>query len=199
MPKKNKSRARTRPHPKMGPVTVRTGRAPTHRPLSNDAVHVFVDDQNLFFGIVNDRYGKGFRIDFGRLLLEAARAADGHARIVASAYIAGVVPDDDSFWEVAKSRGFEVRRGYLGARHRSKQDDAWLIADVTETVCDKPGPSTVVLCAGDADYVPPLTKALARGWRSEILFIDRGVSSQLEPVAHEIRALSPASIQHMPM
>ena len=38
-------------------------RAPPHAPLVDDKVHVFVDDQNLFFGITNNKYGKGFRID----------------------------------------------------------------------------------------------------------------------------------------
>jgi uncharacterized LabA/DUF88 family protein len=94
-----------------------------------------------------------------------------HARGIASAYIAGVIPDDDSFWKVAESQGFTVRRGYLGTGNRSKQDDAFLIADLVETVCTKPGPSTVVLVAGDADYVPALIKSQDRGWRNEVAFL----------------------------
>jgi hypothetical protein len=58
---------------KRGLMTDRTARAPDHRALVNDGVHVFVDDQNLFWGITNDVYGKGYRMDFGRLLLETAR------------------------------------------------------------------------------------------------------------------------------
>jgi hypothetical protein len=30
------------------------------------------------------------------------------------------VPDDDSFWRVAQSQGFIVRRGYMGSGNRSK-------------------------------------------------------------------------------
>ena len=195
---KKKAKARAVSARGQGPITIRTGRAPVHSALANDAVHVFVDDQNLFFGIVNDRYGKGFRIDFGRLLLEAARASNGRTRPVASAYIAGVIPDDDSFWEIARNRGFEIRRGRLG-RNRSKQDDAYLVRDMTLTIAEKRGPSTIALIAGDEDYVPPLELSRDRGWRNEVVFIDRGISHFLEPVVHEFRTLVPTAIQHLPM
>lgn len=169
--------------------------APHHLELADRRVHVFVDDQNLFYGITNRHYGPGFRIDFGRLLLEACRIEGGQTRVVGSAYIAGVVPDDDSFWEIAKNRGFQVRRGYLGANNRSKQDDAYLITDMVSTLFEQPGPSTIVLIAGDADYVPALSKAINRGWRNEVVFVDHGLSTTLEPVVHSFRELMPYDIQ----
>ncbi|HEY3968985.1 MAG TPA: NYN domain-containing protein [Planctomycetaceae bacterium] len=174
---------------------IRTGRALPHKPLKNDLVHVFVDDQNLFYGIVNDGAGRGFRIDFGRLLTEVSRDSAGKTRPVKSAYIAGVIPDDDSFWSIAENQGFTVRRGFLGSNNRSKQDDAYLIADLVETVCEQDGPSTVVLVAGDADYYPPLLKSIDRGWRNEIAFLTRGASAALETAVHEYRILSPSAIQ----
>ena len=183
---------------KVSRTTIRIGRANPHGELANNFVHVFVDDQNLFWGIVNNKYGPDFRIDFGRLLLEGARDSKGQTRGVASAYIAGVIPDDDTFWKVAENRGFKVRRGYLGAGNRSKQDDAYLITDMTRTLYKNPGPSTIVLVAGDADYVPPLEAALEEGWRTEIAFIDRGVSVALERYMHEFREISPYVIEHLP-
>ncbi|MET3595967.1 uncharacterized LabA/DUF88 family protein [Mesorhizobium shonense] len=181
---------------KKGLMEDRTARAPAHAALADPGVHVFVDDQNLFWGITNDaRYGKSYRMDFGRLLLETAKGPDGRARPVRSAYIAGVIPDDDYFWEVAKSQGFQVRRGYLGSNNRSKQDDAFLITEIMETLYEKAGPATMVLVAGDADYVPPLQKVLAKGWRSEVAFIGHGVSVSLEPVADEFKELQPSTIQ----
>lgn len=173
-----------------GKPTYRTGRATDKTDLSNNLVHVFVDDQNLFYGITNHEKGRGFRVDFGKLLLEVCKDTNGQVRGVASAYIAGVIPDDDSFWKVAEDKGFTVRRGYLGAGNRSKQDDAFLIADMVETVCTVQGPSTVVLVAGDADYVPALIKAQDRGWRREVAFIERGISVALENYVHEFRTLS---------
>ena len=179
------------PNPKKADKeTFRTGRAPAHQELIDRRVHVFVDDQNLFYGITNHEKGKDFRIDFGQMLAEVCRDTEGNVRPVASAYIAGVIPDDDTFWKAAEAKGFTVRRGYLGTGNRSKQDDAFLIAEIVETVWSQEGPATIVLVAGDADYVPALMKALARGWRCEVAFINRGVSIALEPEVHEFRTLN---------
>ena len=199
MSRKKRKSGRNPTQKVQGKLTNRIGRAKAQADLKNDLVHVFVDDQNLFWGIVNNNYGPGFRIDFGRLLLAAAKASSGRTRGVASAYIAGVIPEDDSFWKIAENRGFKVRRGYLGADNRSKQDDAYLITDMVTTVCKEVGPSTLVLVAGDADYVPPLEAALREGWRTEVAFTDRGISSSLEPCTHEFREIFPADIRHMPV
>ena len=175
-----------------------TGRAAAHGQLVDDLVHVFVDDQNLFWGIVNGAYGPGFRIDFGNLLLAAAKGSDGRSRGVASAYIAGVIPDEDSFWKIVENQGFKVRRGYLGVNSRSKQDDAHLITEMTKTVCKRHGPSTVVLVAGDADYGPPLNAAIEEDWRTELAFISGGhISGALEVCLHESRQIFPADIEYM--
>lgn len=195
MAKRRRKRSHNTPPRKQGGATRRIGRAPRHGELANENVHIFVDDQNLFWGIVNTEYGPGYRIDFGRLALAAAKAEDDRTRGIASAYIAGVIPEDDSFWQVAENRGFTVRRGFIGKGKSSKQDDAYLITDMTKTVYEESGPSTVVLVAGDADYVPPLKAVLEKGWRTEVAFIGRGVSASLEPCAHEIREFSPSSIK----
>jgi len=178
--------------------TKRVGRAKPHGQLVDNCVHVFVDDQNLYWGVVNESGDLSFRIDFGEMLVEVSKDAEGKPRPVKSAYIAGVIPDDDSFWQIAENQGFTVRRGFLGSGGRSKQDDAYLIADLTAAVYEQQGPSTVVLVAGDADYVPPLIKSLDKGWRNEVAFINRGASSALEFVVHEFRVVSPDSFKHYP-
>jgi len=180
---------------KRGLMANRMPLAPAHGNLAHPSVHVFVDDQNLFWGITNDKYGKGYRLDFGRLLVESVRDEKGRARPVGSAYIAGVIPDDDYFWEVARKQGFEVRRGFLGSKHRSKQEDAYLITEITSTLYEKPGPATIVLVAGDADYMPPLQKAISKGWRVEVVFIGHSVSSALDPVTHKFQELDPVGVQ----
>lgn len=166
-----------------------------HKPLANNLVHVFVDDQNIFWDIVNNHSGIGYRIDFGKLLFQAT----GEGRGVGTAFIAGVIPDDDSFWQIAKDQGFEVKRGYLGANNRSKQDDAYLVTEMTKTIYEKPGPSTIILVAGDADYYPPLQNAVEKGWRVEVIHVsNKNVSSCLEPVCHKFLKISPESIRYTP-
>jgi len=179
---------------------VRPGAAKPHRDLVDDFVHVFVDDQNLFWGVLNSGQGPGYRVDFGRLLTAASRNEQGRVRFVKSAYIAGVIPDDDSFWRIAENQGFTVKRGYLsgaGGRQRSKQDDAFLITEITSALYEQKGPSTIVLVAGDADYVPPLIRANEKMWRVEVAFIERGLSSALDPVAHLFRTINTSEIQYI--
>ncbi len=180
---------------------VRPGSARPHAALANEFVHVFVDDQNLFRGVLNTGQSRAYRVDFGRLLTAASKDENGKTRYVKSAYIAGVIPDDDSFWKIAENQGFTVRRGYLsgaGGGMRSKQDDAYLITEITSTLYEQQGPSTVVLVAGDADYVPPLLRANEKGWRVEVAFIDRGLSSSLDAVSHLFRTINVSSIQYLP-
>ena len=172
-------------------------KAPPHVQLANNKVHVFVDDQNLFYGITNHTGNRGYRIDFGRLLTSAAKDVSGKDRFVSTAFIAGVIPDDDTFWQKAQKEGFEVKRGFI-SNNSSKCDDSYLVADIMETIYEKESPSKIVLIAGDADYVPPLEKAIKRGWRIEIFFINRGMATSLESYVHVFRSLNPSSVQYIP-
>ena len=172
--------------------------AEPHSPDVNEKVHIFVDDQNLFYGIVNNEKNPEYRIDFGDLMRVAAQSSNTNsARPVSSAYIAGVIPDDDTFWAAAKAKGFTVHRGFLSANGRSKQDDAYLITSILTTLYEEEGPSTIILVAGDADYVPPLIKCVEKGWRVEVAFTNEygEVSSRLGPVCHEFRSFSSVDIQ----
>jgi uncharacterized LabA/DUF88 family protein len=73
-----------------------------------------------------------------------------------------------------------------------------LITDLTSTLFEQQGPSTIVLVAGDADYVPPLKKSLEKGWRNEVTFIARGVSTALAPLVHQFRILDPSLVEYRP-
>ena len=138
MAKRRRKSTKTR-QSRQGPITIVQGKAEPHGKLISQGVHVFVDDQNLFYGIINQDYGRDFRIDFGQLLLAAARDTNNQPRSVGSAYIAGVIPDNDSFWKIVENRGFTVRRGFLGSGKRSKQDDAYLITDMVSTLYEQDG------------------------------------------------------------
>lgn len=161
----------------------RKGGAVAHANLIDPGVYIFVDDQNLWIGAKEGT----FRIDFGELMVVAARDEKGVGRGVRKAVISGTIPPEDSFWQIARDQGFEVRLGYRGFGGRSKQDDTHLVADLVEVVCTAGGPATVVLVAGDGDYGPALQKALSRGWRVEVLFVERDFSHALNQYAHLVR------------
>lgn len=177
------------------PGDFRSGAAPTHPPLANNFVHVFVDDQNLFIGL-SSAYGRSYNIDFGKLLMEAARDSEGNPRPVRTAFIAGIIPDNDDFWREVERLGFTVRRGFLDEHDHSKQDDAYVVSALTAVLYEEEGPSTIVLVAGDADYVPPLERAIGKGWRVEVAFtFPESISPALLPVVHEFRKLDSRKIR----
>src|SRR5258706_6054348 len=105
-------------------IGIRDGRAKPKGKLVDNKVHVFVDDQNLFWGIVNSSHGPGFRIDFGRLTA-ASRDSLGGDRFAKTAFIAGVIPDDADYGprlERAISKGWRTDRSpgsgrQCGSRH----------------------------------------------------------------------------------
>ena len=173
----------------------RKGEAPAHAILNDPGVYVFVDDQNLWIGGKEEKANGTYRIDFGNLLVVAARDEAGNPRGVRKAVISGTIPPEDSFWQIARNQGFEVRLGYKGFGGRSKQDDTHLVADLVEIVCTVSGPATIVLVAGDGDYIPALQKALTRGWRVEVVFFQRGLAPGLDRFAHAIRIIRPIDVQ----
>ena len=52
-----------------------------------------------------------------------------------------------------------------------------------------------VLVAGDADYMPPSMAAIQEGWRTEVAYVQRGLSSALNPYVHEFGALRPSDFE----
>src|SRR5690606_27776532 len=104
---RSQKRAQSQNKPRKAAIPTRIGShkggAPDHEALKNQTVHAFVDDQNLFWGIVNHERGIGYRIDFGKLMLKTGQNSAGDQRGIRTAFIAGVIPDDDDFWKVAES------------------------------------------------------------------------------------------------
>jgi uncharacterized LabA/DUF88 family protein len=169
--------------------------APEHGNLVNNLLFVFVDDQNIWIEAGKKSPWAGYRVDFGELLNVVSKDEKKKMRPVRQAFIAGTIPPEDSFWDSARNQGFTVRLGYRGYGGKSKQDDHHITADMVETVCEQPGPSTIVLVAGDGDYGPGLDKALARGWRVEVCYVEGTLSPALESRAHRLVKLHPGDIQ----
>ena len=165
-----------------------------HAALVNNLVHIFVDDQNIWIEAGKKSPWSDYRIDFGELLNIVSQDENKKMRPVRQAMIAGTIPPDDSFWDVARDQGFTVKLGYRGFHGKSKQDDHHITADIVETVCEQPGPSTIVLVAGDGDYGPALEKVLARGWCIEVCYVEGSLSPAVKGRAHRLVKLNPADI-----
>jgi uncharacterized LabA/DUF88 family protein len=105
-----------------------------------------------------------WRIDFGRLLL-----AISTGRVVERAILVGSrPPQNDSVWNEAENRGFDVTvhdRSYTG---QEKAVDTELVAQATEIICSCAEPMDLAIISGDRDFVPLVSLVHRRKWEAEM-------------------------------
>jgi uncharacterized LabA/DUF88 family protein len=111
----------------------------------------------------------GWKLDFGRLF----QFAGGDKTQVKRAVLFGSrPPPNDSLWDAAKRKGFEVVVYDRNVKNREKKIDtdivATMIADSYEILDIKNDEMTLV--AGDADYVPAIEKLTKRGIPVHVVF-----------------------------
>jgi hypothetical protein len=112
-----------------------------------------------------------WRLDFGKLY----EFAGGTATEVGRAVLYGSRPPaNDSLWETAKRKGFEVIVHDRNAQNKEKKIDTNLTADVISDsyeLMDKLR-DEVTIVSGDKDYVPAVEKLVKRGFNVYVLFWD---------------------------
>ena len=130
-----------------------------------------------------------WKIDFGKL----HDFAGGHASEVGRAVLFGSRPPaNDSLWDVARRRGFEVIVYDRNIRNNEKKVDTSI---ATEIVSDSyelmtPDRDEITLVAGDSDYVPTAHRLCQRGFSFYVAFWDHA-SRELREAATDFIPLNP--------
>ena len=110
-----------------------------------------------------------WRIDFGRLHRFAA--GDCPSSIARAVLYGTRPPPNDSLWATAEHYGFETRIFDRNAANQEKKVDVQIAVDIiTDSMSMQPGVDTVILVAGDADYVPVAESLDRRGIKLEVFF-----------------------------
>jgi uncharacterized LabA/DUF88 family protein len=110
-----------------------------------------------------------WKIDFGKLY----EFAGGQRSEVGRAVLYGSrPPPNDSVWEMAKRKGFEVVVHDRNIRNKEKKIDTSIATDIVADSYElmKPGADEITLVAGDSDYVPTIKKMRDRGFRFTVMF-----------------------------
>lgn len=134
----------------------------------------------------NEKITVPWRADLGKLFTFAG----GEKREVGRAVLYGSrPPPNDSLWEAAKRKGFEVKTFERNARNREKKIDTSI---ATHIVADsftlmKPD-DEVTLVAGDADYVPTVENLRERGFAFHVVFWEHA-SRELKEAASSFTSL----------
>jgi uncharacterized LabA/DUF88 family protein len=112
---------------------------------------------------------QAWKLDFGRLF----EFAGGDRPDVKKATLFGSrPPPNDSLWEAAKRKGFEVVVYDRNVANREKKIDTDIVATMMEdsfTILDQAA-DEMTLVAGDSDYVPAIEKLRKRNITFHVVF-----------------------------
>lgn len=104
-----------------------------------------------------------WRIDFGKLLNKVAEGA-----VIRKAILVGSrPPKNDSLWNNAKNKGFEVIVHDRNSENKEKSVDTELVAQGVELICTT-SIATLKILSGDSDFLPLVKIASNRGWETEM-------------------------------
>lgn len=157
-----------------------------------EGLHVAAVQQGLVpnvFDAQQQRITAPWKLDFGKL----HEFAGGQASEIGRAVLYGSrPPPNDSLWDVARRRGFEVVVYDRNVANREKKIDTTIARDITKDSYERmrPGADLVVLVAGDSDYVPIAEDLRERGFGFEVFFWDHA-SRELKEAATKFVSLDP--------
>ncbi|HEY2093380.1 MAG TPA: NYN domain-containing protein [Thermoanaerobaculia bacterium] len=130
-----------------------------------------------------------WKIDFGKLF----EFAGGDRSEVKKATLFGSrPPPNDSLWDTAKRKGFEVVVYDRSVANREKKIDTDIVATMIEdtfTILD-PKTDEMTLVAGDSDYVPAIEKIRKREITFHVVFWNHA-ARELREAATKFIALDP--------
>lgn len=137
-----------------------------------------------------------WKIDFGKLF----QFAGGDKSEVKHAVLFGSrPPPNDTLWDAAKRKGFEVIVYDRNVSGKEKKIDTDVVATMIEDSYELVNPETdeMTLVAGDADYVPAIEKLKRRKIKVHVVFWSHA-AKELRDVATKFIALDPY-LEHLRM
>jgi uncharacterized LabA/DUF88 family protein len=80
-----------------------------------------------------------------------------------------IPPPNDTVWKKIREAGFDVKLFERNLRNKEKGLDMEIGLDMNDLSRDE-APGTMILVAGDADYVPVLDRVQSRKWKVEVWY-----------------------------
>lgn len=137
-----------------------------------------------------------WRIDFGKLLNVVAEGLTIRKAIL----VGSRPPKNDSLWNAAKIKGFEVIVQDRNSQNKEKAVDTKLVAKGVQTICTT-GPAVLKVLSGDSDFLPLIEVANECGWETEIWAFTSALGSSSMPTSvMRIEPMDPhiKEIQYLP-
>lgn len=171
------------------------------------ADYIYIDNSNLYIegrrvsavasGLAKDIYDamqngildQGYTISFGKLhqfLTDSDPSKTKRAALFGSR-----PPPNDGIWGIAKSAGFTPHLEDRNAANKEKKIDTGIVTLMLTDAFTTADPSqdTIVLVAGDGDFVPAINALRARGFNVDLVFWDHA-SKELKQAASRFISLN---------
>lgn len=130
-----------------------------------------------------------WKLDFGKLF---AFAGGDKAEVRKAALFGSRPPKNDSVWQAAERKGFEVIVYDRNIVNHEKKIDTDIVATMIEDSYEifTAGQDEITLVAGDSDYVPAIEKLKRRSIPVHVVFWSHA-SRELKDVATKFVSLDP--------
>jgi uncharacterized LabA/DUF88 family protein len=154
------------------------------------ADYIYVDNSNLFiegkrvsavkkglamniFEAMNNRIiDYSYTISFGRL--HEFVAGSDHSQIARAVLFGSRPPPNDSIWRYAERAGFELILEDRNVANKEKKIDTGIVSAMVRDAYKSMDAKndTIVLVAGDADFVPAIRQLVEDDYNVEVVFWD---------------------------
>jgi len=136
---------------------------------------------DVWSAVQNKICDTSWKLDFGKLFQFAGGET---AEVKKAALFGSRPPQNDSVWDAARRRGFDVTTYDRNVANHEKKIDTDIVATMMEDSYEilKIGEDEITLVSGDADYVPAIEKLKRRGIPVHVVFW-KHASRELKEVA----------------
>jgi uncharacterized LabA/DUF88 family protein len=146
---------------------------------------VFVDNSNVL--IEGQRYAQmkhkgsskrgyfrrdSYQIDWGKFLY-LLKEQDTRGFSDVPVLYGSRPPAEDSIWQRMRDDGLDVKLLDRNIRNKEKGVDMAMGMDIAQLIYGSHTPRTIVMAAGDADYVPAIERAKAKNWTVETVVLEQ--------------------------
>lgn len=172
------------------------------------ADYIYVDNSNVFIegkrtsavakGLamnVYDAMNNGildydYKMSFGRL--HEFVAGQDKSQIARAVLFGSRPPPHDSIWKFAERAGFELILEDRNVANKEKKIDTGIVSAMVKDAYKKmdAGSDTIVLVAGDSDFVPAVRDLIEDKFKVEVVFWDH-VSKELRETCTRFISLNP--------
>lgn len=163
--------------------------------MAERELHLFVDNSNVLIEArrLAEMMRKGrprrgafvddcCELDWGKFLY-VVKENDTRALAEVPYLYGSRPPPNDSVWQRIRDDGFDVKVFDRNIRNKEKGVDMEMGMDIAERLYTVQPPRTIVIVAGDADYVPAVSRAQSKGWKVEVWFWNNA-AEQLKSAAN---------------